>query len=511
MGRKPKHLRDEDTLGKGILYQYAFSSIFALSSAIFYIYIAREFPPYDLGTVTLLFSILALFPLFFSFGLQSGWQHFTSYEIGAGNEDAAIIIIRRSILTGLALSGIADAVLLGTGSYIAHYFFHSYSYKPLIYLLAISIPPSIMLAFFNSIMMGLQNFKKAGSIGIAYTAMIYGITIPFIQLTHQVYAVPIGWGIGYAFGALLFYNDLRRRVNKRPREEIRLSFSAKDLMMYSLPLYLTGILSTGASYIDRLTVALLRDLDLLGIYNLALVISSGVALIVWPMMGVFFSKFSEFHAGKDASIIREGVRISTNVVSLLYVPAALGLAAISMPLLRFLGGSDYGIGSLPMGIMVTIGAIAMFGNPCAIALQGTRRNFIFILSASMALSSNLVFSFLLIPLFSLNGAAVAYASTSAIGPFIAYFYAKKMGLVSFDLRTLSRIWISAITMSVVVYVLELVLSMMSFYLPLYILVGFGVYLLMIRMTSALSKKDKELFGSLVPQSLSVVKRIIFKL
>lgn len=486
-------------------------TIFALASAAFYIYIAHVFPPYDLGSVTLLLSILALFPLFFSFGLQSGWQHFTSYEIGAGNPEATSIIIRKAIFYGLAMSALAVVVLFAIGHYIAYFFFHSYSYDTLIYLLAFCIPPSLMISFFNSIMMGLQNFRKAGLITIAYTAMIYAIAIPMIDVTHQIYAIPVGWGLGYTFGALLFYTDLRSRILGSQNTKPSLSFTSKDLMIYSLPLYLTGILSSGAMYIDRLTVALIRNLGLLGIYNLSLVISSGVALLGWPLMVIIFSKFSEFHAKRDPEILREGVRVSTNAISLMYIPGALGLTAVSLPLIRLLGGPEYAAGALPMGIIVTAGAIAMFGNPCAMVLRGTRKNFIFILSASLALISNLLFSLLLIPLFSLVGAAIAYALTNAIGPFIAYFYARKMELVRFDLKFLSRIWVSSIVMGILVYMLELVTSMRSLYLPLYIFAGLALFILMIRLTSAMSEKDKELFASFIPTKLSIVRRIILKL
>ncbi len=504
-------LRDTDTLGKGIAFQYAYFATLTLAGAAFYVYVIHIFPPGLVGSVALLIAILSLFPVTFSLGLQYGWQHFTSYEIGAGGSGAIGGIVSKAIRAGMLLSTAAVLSLIVSAHAISLLFFHSYAYTDLVYLLALDIPSAIMIAFLNSILLGLQNFRKSGIIGITYVVAVYGISIAALHTTHSIYSIPLGWGVGYFIGAFLFYTDIRRRT----KSVSKTTFGLRPVFSYSLPLYVTGILSYGAAYIDRLTVAYLRDLSSIGIYNLALLIASGTSILSSPLGGIIFSKFSEFHGRNDSGMIREGVRMSTNAAAILYVPAAIGLSAISVPAIRLLAfgryAGSYVQGAIPLSVILIINAVFVIGGPLGNAMQGTRRTHVFIISTSLALLSNLILSFTLIPVLSLTGAAVAYSSTNAVSFAVIYFFARDAGLVKFDGRFLSRLWLSAGVMGVAVYILASMTNYALVMLPLYVFAGFAVYISLIHFTSALGKEDKLLIVSLIPKRLKIFRKIILLL
>ena len=500
-------LKDGETLGKGIAFQYAYSATLTLSGAAFYLYAIHIFPKSLVGSVALLIAILSLFPVIFSFGLQYGWQHFTSYEIGTGNSDGVGGIVRRALSIGALLSTAAVATLLSTAHVISFLFFHSYAYTTLVYMLALDIPSAIMISFLNSILLGLQNFRKSGIIGMTYVLSVYGISIAALHITRSIYAIPIGWGVGYFIGVLLFYTD----IIKRTKSMSVAKFEMRPLFSYSLPLYITGILSYGAVYIDRLTVAYLKDLSSIGVYNLALLIASGVSILSSPLGGIIFSKFSEFHGRNDSEMIKEGVRISSNAAAILYVPAALGISAISVPLIRLMAGSGYAQGALPLSIILIVNAVFIIGGPIGNAMQGTRRTHVFIISTSLALLSNFILSFTLIPVMSLAGAAIAYSSTGVVSFIIIYAFARNAGLVKLDMRFLSRLWLSAGVMALAVYLAASMTAYALILLPLYVLVGVAVYIAMIHFTSALREDDRSLIVSLIPKRLKIMRKIVMLL
>ncbi|MBX8632489.1 MAG: oligosaccharide flippase family protein, partial [Thermoplasmata archaeon YP2-bin.285] len=388
---------DTEPLGRGILYQYAYFATLTLAGAAFYIYVIHIFPKDLVGSVALLIAILSLFPVVFSFGLQYGWQHFTSYSLGVHNDESVKGIVQKAIKVGLLLSALSVIALVVLARPISFLFFHSYSYLELVYLLAFDIPSSIMITFFNSLMLGLQNFRKAGTIGMAYVIVVYGTSIIALHFTHSIYSIPLGWGVGYFAGAILYYVDIRRRLRAKRSSP----FELKPLFSYSLPLYITGILSYGAVYVDRLTVAYLKDLSSIGVYNLALLISSGTSILSSPIGGIIFSKFSEFYARQDHEMIKEGVRIATDAASILYVPAALGVAAISVPVIKLLAGAGYLEGAIPLSIILVVNALFVFGGPLGNAMQGIRKTRVFVMSTGLALFSNTFLSFTLIPRLSL--------------------------------------------------------------------------------------------------------------
>ena len=497
-------LRDEETLGKGIVFQYAYFATLTLSGAAFYIYVIHIFPTSLVGSVALLIAILSLFPVIFSLGLQYGWQHFTSYEIGTGNSGGIGGIVSKALRIGLVLSAASVVSLIVTAHTISFLFFHSYAYVNLVYLLALDIPSAIMISFLNSIMLGLQNFRKSGIIGMVYVVSVYGVSIAALHATHSIYAIPFGWGAGYFIGALLYYMDIRGRVKSLPGTK----FELKPVFSYSLPLYITGILSYGAVYIDRLTVAYLKDLSSIGIYNLALLVASGTSILSSPLGGIIFSKFSEFHGRNDGEMIREGVRMSTNAASILYVPAALGISALSVPIIMLLAGSGYVQGALPLSIILVVNALFVIGGPLGNAMQGTRRTRVFIISTSFALLSNFILSFTLIPVLSLVGAAIAYSSTGAVSFAVIYFFARDAGLVKFDRRSLSRLWLSAGVMALAVYIIASFTDYRLLLLPLYVLAGLSIYIAMIHFTSALREEDRSMLVSLIPQRFKIIRKIV---
>ncbi len=504
-------IRDIEPLSRGILYQYAYFATLTLAGAAFYIYVIHVFPSSIVGSVALLIAILSLFPMLFSFGLQYGWQHFTSYEIGSGTMSNIRTLFRRAVRAGLLLSALSVLALFILAKPITFLFFHSYSYLPLVYLLALDIPSSIMISFLNSIMLGLQNFRMAGIIGMTYVMTVYGTSIAVLDATHLVYSIPIGWGVGYFVGALLYYFDLRRRIRTESVSAAVPEEGMKPVITYSLPMYVTGILSYGAVYFDRLTVALLKDLSSIGVYNLALLISSGTSILSSPIGSVIFSKFSEFHAKRDSEMIREGVRIATNAASILYVPAALGMAAISVPVITLFAGTGYLAGAFPLSIILVVNALFVFGGPLGNAMQGTRRTFVFILATAVALLSNIVLSFTLIPSLSLVGAAIAYSSTTVFSTLVILVFARNARLVRLDRRFLPRLWFSAVSMALIVYGIELLLHFRLLFLPVYIIAGILSFIALLHLTSALSEEDRKFLSSFVPGRFRRIRKLIMAL
>ncbi len=494
----------KDSIGRGIVFQYAYYAALTLSGAAFYIYVTHLFPRSTVGSIALLLAIVGLFPAFFTLGLQYGWQHFVSYAIGENNVDEINRLVSQAVRTGLMLAAAAVLFLVVTAHYISILFFHTAAYTTLVLLLGLDIPSAIMITILNGIMLGLQKFRRSGMIGMSYVVLVYGSSVVLLNVFHSLNAVPIGWGIGYIIGVVLYYLELSKAHIRQAKGRRELS----DIFRYSVPLYATGILSFGASYIDRLTVAFLKDLSSIGVYTLVLLVVSGTGLLSAPIGGIVFSKFSEFYARKDRDMIREGVRISISAASVLYVPAALGLSALSVPVLRVLGGPDYVVGSLPLAIILSVNALFIGGATLNSALQGTRKTHVFVLSASMSLLSNLVLSVALIPVFSLVGAAIGFSSVTAVGFSIIYYYARKSDVVRVDVRMLSKIWLSALVMAVAIFMFATVTGFSGILIPLYVLAGIVVYLLMLRATSAISRRDKELLLRLIPAGLAPLRTFV---
>ncbi|MCW6157972.1 MAG: hypothetical protein LVQ63_00595 [Thermoplasmatales archaeon] len=85
------------------------------------------------------------------------------------------------------------------------------------------------------------------------------------------------------------------------------------------------------------------------------------------------------------------------LISTIYVPMAMLVAALSSSILLFLASSVYLPASVQVIIVLGASSIFVSGNILSVSLQGIRKTKIFLISSSVALLSNFILSILLIP------------------------------------------------------------------------------------------------------------------
>jgi len=493
-------------VGTDVLYQYTGAGAQLFSGALFYVVLVRLFNSTDVGAVALFLAIVGLFNLIFSMGLGTAVQHFASYHLGKREYATAKSIVFKILALGFLLSLGGLAFMLYTSTGISIIFMHTTRYSNLIRLLSLVLVGNVLFGILNGAALGLQLFRTSGLMNIIIWVTYYSIALMmgffFKSLTYLI----IGWTAGIFFGVfmyLYFIITSTRNYRGTPRK-----LTPSLLFQFSIPVLLSSIISYGASYTDRFIVAGLMPLSSLAIYNFALLIATSIGFLVSPLNNIMLPKFSEFYGMGNRENIRSRTAIATVVVSAVYVPAALGIAALSRMIIVLLAGRYYEEGADAISIVSISSAIFITSNVMTQLIAAVRKTRVFIYSSSAALASNLVFSILLIPRFGIEGASIGFSSVYAASFIVVYYYAKKTGLFRTDMMGLTKIWISSIVMVIIVVFLEVHFGTALYLLVPYILIGALTYMGMIKATR-LIKRDEELFlGSLFPESASVVKKFI---
>ena len=135
------------------------------------------------------------------------------------------------------------------------------------------------------------------------------------------------------------------------------------------------------------------------------------------------------------------------------------------------------------------------------------------ISSSLALISNFIFSILLIPKFGINGAAVGFSSIYVMTFIVTYYYARKYKTVYFEKAKIAKIIVSGIIMFSVVFALQ----MHFWYSPLkmfaYIILGFVIYAVLVRVLGTFSAGDIDMFMKIMPRGLNIrvlLRKILVK-
>lgn len=559
---RPESYLEEKKLGRGTLFQYLGSSSTLAAGALFYIFMVKTIPQAAVGSVTLFQSFLGLFATIFALGLSYAGQHFISFHLAKGQKSSAIAIIRTISLMIVILAILTAASIFIFSDIVAPLFFNTTSVEEKEAFLNLARTLFLVGGLFlsnnlmNGMLLGLQRYKQSGMATMSAAIMNYGL--PFGLLVVYIMNLPgasyivnfavllnggfvnvvsipsaiviTGWMIGYSISASIFIVLLITSIRSVFKEKIERTLPdpslVKRMFRYSLPVYLSSMVTFGALYVDRLAVGRYLDISQLAIYNLGLLIATSVAFFINPINSILLPKISQYFAQRDQTTIRRGVGMTTDIVAFIYVPIALFIVSISSGIIIVLGKPDYISAALPFSIILTVSAVFITQNVLVQALAGIGATKTFLFSSTSTLASNLILSIILIPRFGLTGAAISYSSVYVVNFAVIYTFAKRFGISEHRISRIAKIWVSALVMFLAVHVFDNYVFTLSFNVPpgavsflvhdvlrlvVYALVGLAVYMGMIRATRSINRREIEFFFRFVPGWLQFTKGFLIRL
>ncbi len=483
-------------IGVDALFQYTGSGVQLFSGMVFYIIIVRLFNSTAVGAIALFVAIIGLFNIVFSFGLGTAAQHFTSYNLGKGDHASVRKTIEKIIAYGFMFSILGFVSLLILAPEISIVFLHSDGYIELVRILSVVLVGNVMFGILNGTLLGIQNFRLSALISIIIWVTYYFVSVAFAFYLRSIDTIVFGWVIGIFAGVAIELIAVLTSIRKFLGQGR--APSNGHLMMYSLPILLSGIISVGASSADRFIVSGLISLSSLGVYNFSLLIASSIGFLASPFNNILMPKFSEFLGKGEKDKIAPVVKVSTTLLSYFYVPSALGIAALAPIILNLLGGNQYIGGATPLRIIMFSTAIFISQNILSQAVASIRKTRIFIYSSGLALAANVVFSLVLIPKFGLIGAALGYSSVYGVTFLILYFFARREGIIGFDLYGLAKLWIVSLIMFFTVDYVSDIIGLKISLLPAYILLGAAIYISLGKAIGIFKRESNELILSLFP-------------
>lgn len=498
-----------ESFSSGIAFQYISVASMFLSSAIFYFFLAHLLPVNIVGSISLLYSIMAIATTVFMLGLSNGIQHFFSYHLARNNNHTLIALIRRTALLGILLAISAFSVIYFLSYYISILFFHSEYYEMHIKIIGMAIAASIIVNIFAAMLLGLNQYKKYSLIYSFVYVFIYLFPLSMLFIFKNPIYLVSGIAIINLISAMIFVFYIlklyKRIYNEDGNYEIE---QYKSIIHYSIPIFFSSIMGTSATYIDRLVVSYFVNLSSLGIYNFALVIAGAASLLVSPVSSLLVPKLSSFFSLNNKIAFRSSIKILLNMVSLLYIPSALGIAALSKPLLYVFAGKPYEGAYIPLIIIMFITSLFIGASILTTGISSIRQTRIYIFSSSLSLISNLLLSIILIPAFGIVGASISYSSMNAVNFIIIYYYAKKYEIVNYDIARMAKIWLASILMFILVFVFQGFISYNMINIFICIFFGIMVYLMEIKAFKLINNYEMDYVLSVIPARFSFLRNMI---
>jgi O-antigen/teichoic acid export membrane protein len=293
----------------------------------------------------------------------------------------------------------------------------------------------------------------------------------------------------------------------------------KMLLRYGLPLSISTIVSGFLAQFYNVLVAIYCTDLIIGNYQVALNFAFIVTFFVMPVITVLLPAFSKLDCQKEQETLGNVFQFSVKYASLLIVPIAFAVIALSQPGVSTIFGAKYSNTPLYLALYVVTFIYTAFGYLSVeniLKSQGkTDVNMkLTLITSGISLALNLV----LIPTFGILGLLVTNIVAGIPSLLIALWWIKKKFGASIDWGSSIRIVLASAAAAAVTYVAVTQLSISSWItLIIGAVIFFAAYLVTTPMLGAITRADvqnfKEMAKGLGPLALlfnlplSLIERI----
>lgn len=185
------------------------------------------------------------------------------------------------------------------------------------------------------------------------------------------------------------------------------SFSYKEITTKSYPIAISGMAMFLLMSFDVLFLKKYRDDATVAYYGVAVKIITMLTMIVLTVTITISSKISEYFQAENWKELHNILKKSSRLILLISLPIALFLAVFVSPILAFFG-KDYLVAKEPLLILLFGQFICAFFGSARVYLNMTGRQAIFQRTLLIAVGINFVLNRFLIPVYGMNGAAIAF-------------------------------------------------------------------------------------------------------
>lgn len=207
----------------------------------------------------------------------------------------------------------------------------------------------------------------------------------------------------------------------RPKELSQVGvrrYESKAWRKAVIPLAMITGLHLINNYADLVILGIFRQDEEVGIYRAVFQVALLVVFGLQALNQVLHPHFARIYTAKDMLKLQRLVTLSARGILILALPPALILVFFGGPLLELIFGDQYKLGALALSILV-IGhlANAAFGSVGALLnMTGHERETV--RGLGIAIFVNILLNFILVPLWGMDGAAIATSTSFLIWNFI---------------------------------------------------------------------------------------------
>jgi stage V sporulation protein B len=452
--------------------------IFVFSGYLINIYLGRTLGPAEYGIYGIIITIMTNFNLTQTSGLPMSVAKFI-----ADNENQADSVLKSGLIIQIGSTLLITIIVFFCSSQIAN-LLNDASLTPYIQLSSAVFPLYGIYIVYLNYYNGISLFRIHAVMGIIYSISKFILIIILVKYFNIYGAI-----LGFVFSPLiaLFYKF------HLPDFKLK-SYSYKKLILFSIPLIGLAIFATLLQSIDLLFVkSILKSNLVSGFYTASQNISKIPLYSMTALASVLFPSIAKSISLKDASRTKSIISKAFRYTLLVVLPSVLLISATSTKLLELLYSASYQQASTSLSILIFgMGFFTVFTIISSI-LSSSGSSYSVMFLTFIAVVINSILCVILIPLLGINGAAFSTTLSTLVIMSIGLFIVYRNFKIILPIKSLYKIILSCIIPYLIAFINIPVLL-----LPLFYILLFGVYILLLILLKEINKDDITLLRSLAP-------------
>jgi len=357
---------------------------------------------------------------------------------------------------------------------------------------------------------GLQNMLVYALMGFfeiffVFLSVILLVGLFGIGIGGVAFAYVLAFLITAVLGLFLFWRGYPRVI----REKVRITKPLiKKLFVFALPVFIGGLGGLVIGYTDTLMIAVFWSSKQVGFYQTAQPAARILWYLVTPLVVVLFPMISELWARRERKLLGNALHFLTKFSFILIIPAALVFIAFPDIVINLLFGSKYLPGTTVLQILAGAAIVYMLYAILVSTINGIGKPIINTKVVGVMACLNLAGNLVLIPVYGIEGAAIATLSAYTLGLVLVFYYVRKLVKFTVPASSLLKTLTGGVLTLLLILGLKSVLVLPpwpeAFAVVIPSLVFYGVWILV---TKAVTKDDLRLVARIVPMPRWLVKAV----
>jgi len=453
--------------------------------------IARFLGASDYGLVNLGFAVMNIAAAISLLGLNTGIQRFVSFYKGKGGRGQIKGTILGALKISFPLSLILTSLIFFYADWISINIFKETLLTPVLKIFAIAVPFWVLSDIFNSGTVGFQEIKYK-----IYSTLVFKDTfkliaiVAFIALGYGVIGASIGWVMAIIFTAVLAFYYLEWRVFPIFNTEVKAVSVDKELLFFSLPLIFAGFAGLVTGWTDTVMLGYFRTTSEVGIYNAAMPTARLLGIVLSAFGIIFMPIVTELYAKGKIEDLRNVYASVTKWIFALILPGFLLMTLFSVSIISIMFGPEYVEGATALSILAFSFFVSALLGLAPSLLTTFGRTKIVMGCSFVCACSNILFNLILIPMYGINGAAIATGASIILMSFLYLIFVYRVVKTQpFRMSYLKPLFASSIAVLAVYIITTQVIGISLFSLATMLVVFLILYFFLLLLFKSFEEED----------------------